>query len=50
MNTTLKDCIKNDFLDLFYGEFQGEVLYEARLSQNFSFWESNLRFMGKSGL
>jgi hypothetical protein len=21
-----------------------------RLSQNFSFWENNLRFMGKSGL
>jgi hypothetical protein len=23
--------------------------YQLRLSQNFSFWESNLRFMGKAG-
>jgi Fic family protein len=26
------------------------IYLNARLSQNLSFWESNLRFMGKSGL
>jgi hypothetical protein len=35
---------------LFKYETGYENFYMLRPSQNFSFWESNLRFMGKSGL
>jgi hypothetical protein len=28
----------------------GKIRKQVRLSQNFSFWESYLKFMGKSGL
>jgi hypothetical protein len=33
----------------FYHVFKKKLL-KKRLSQNFSFWESNLRFRGKNGL